>query len=139
MKKIMYILSPIVLASLMLSACGTPTAAPIAVPTEAPVVATEPPAAAATELPMPAWEAPEGALVAYPVDRRCIRAQGLQRNGRRDCDPQMLVIFEIRSLGFWYTRIIVGSLRRGVLRVKHLFTDTGHLVFESFLVFVRME
>lgn len=66
MKKIMYVLSLIVLASLFLSACGTPTAAPTAAPTEAPVVATEPPAP--TEPPMPAWEAPEGALVSYPAD-----------------------------------------------------------------------
>lgn len=66
MKKIMSVLSLIVLASLFLSACGTPTAAPTAAPTEAPVVATEPPAP--TEPPMPAWEAPKGALVSYPVD-----------------------------------------------------------------------
>jgi len=66
MKKIMYVVSLIVLASLMLSACGTPTAAPTVAPTEAPVVATEPPAP--TEPPMPAWVAPEGALVASPVD-----------------------------------------------------------------------
>lgn len=62
MKKIMFVLSLIVMASLVLSACATPTAAP----TEAPVVATEPPAP--TEAPMPAWEAPEGALVASFVD-----------------------------------------------------------------------
>ncbi len=66
MKKIISVLSLIVLASLVLSACGAPTAAPTAAPTEAPVVATEPPAP--TEPPMPAWEAPEGALVSYPVD-----------------------------------------------------------------------
>lgn len=66
MKKIMYVLSLIVLTSMLLSACGTPTAAPTAAPTEAPVVATEPPAP--TEPPMPAWEAPEGALVSYPAD-----------------------------------------------------------------------
>lgn len=63
MKKIMYVLSLIALTSLILSACGTPTAAP----TEAPVVVTEAPAVA-TEPSMPAWEAPEGALVANPVD-----------------------------------------------------------------------
>ncbi len=62
MKKLMYVLSLVVMASLILSACATPTAAP----TEAPVVATEPPAP--TEPPMPAWEAPEGALVASFVD-----------------------------------------------------------------------
>jgi hypothetical protein len=63
MKKLMYLLSLVVLASLILAACApaaTPTAAPTEAPTEAPVVATEPPA--------PAWEAPKGALVAYPVD-----------------------------------------------------------------------
>lgn len=66
MKKIMYVLSLIVLTSMLLSACGTRTAAPTVAPTEAPVIATEPPAP--TEPPMPAWEAPEGALVSYPVD-----------------------------------------------------------------------
>jgi len=70
MKKLMYVLSLVILASLILSACGgapapVETEAP-AVPTEAPVVATEPPAP--TEPPMPEWMAPEGALVAYPVD-----------------------------------------------------------------------
>jgi len=60
MKKTMFVVSLIVLASLVLSACGTTA------PTEAPVVVTEPPAP--TEPPMPAWDAPEGALVAYPVD-----------------------------------------------------------------------
>src|SRR3990172_5867013 len=58
MKKLMFVLSVIMLASLILSACGTPT--------EAPAVATDPPAP--TEPPVPAWDAPEGALVAYPVD-----------------------------------------------------------------------
>jgi len=66
MKKLVYVLSLIVLASLILAACA-PAATPVA--TEAPVVATEVPATTApTEPPMPAWEAPEGALVAYPVD-----------------------------------------------------------------------
>lgn len=63
MKKLMYVLSLIVVASMILAACGSapePTVAPVPVPTEEPVVATEPP--------MPAWEAPEGALVAYPAD-----------------------------------------------------------------------
>jgi len=61
MKKIFVLVSLLVLASLVLSACGTP-ATPVAAPapTEAPVVATEPP--------MPAWEAPAGAFVAYPVE-----------------------------------------------------------------------
>lgn len=73
MKKIFAILSVLILASLVLSACGAPatpvateppaTAAPTEAPTEVP--ATEPPA---TEPPAPAFEAPEGALVAYPVD-----------------------------------------------------------------------
>ena len=67
MKKLMYVLSLVVLASLMLAACA-PAATPTAAPTEAPVVATEPPTLAPTEPPAPAWEAPEGALVAYPVD-----------------------------------------------------------------------
>ncbi len=62
MKKLMYVLSLVVMASLILSACAAPTAAP----TEAPVVETEPPAP--TEPPVPAWEAPEGALVASFVD-----------------------------------------------------------------------
>ncbi len=58
MKKITFVLSLIVLASLVLSACGAPTAAPTAAPvvTEAPV---------ATE---PAWVAPDGAFVASYVD-----------------------------------------------------------------------
>ena len=60
MKKMFVFVSLLMLASLVLSACGTPA------PTEAPVVATEPPAP--TEPPMPAWTAPEGALVAAPVD-----------------------------------------------------------------------
>jgi len=65
MKKIMSILSLIVLASMLLSACGTPA-------TEAPVVeepvATEAPTEAPTAEPVPAFDAPKGALVAYPVD-----------------------------------------------------------------------
>lgn len=60
MKKNTFILSVIVLASLVLSACGTTA------PTEPPVVATEPPVP--TEPPAPDWEGPEGALVAIPVD-----------------------------------------------------------------------
>lgn len=67
MKKFTFAISLIVLASLILSACG----APAPEPTEAPVVATEAPATEApapTELPMPAWDAPKGALVASPVD-----------------------------------------------------------------------
>ena len=69
MKKLAYLISLLVLASLVLAACGgapTPTAAPTQKPTEPPVVVTEPPAA--TEPPAPAFEAPKGALVAYPVD-----------------------------------------------------------------------
>jgi hypothetical protein len=65
MKKLMCVLSLVVLASILFAACA-PAATPTAAPTEAPVVATEPPTA--TEPPAPAWEAPEGALVAYPVD-----------------------------------------------------------------------
>ena len=63
MKKLMSVLSLIALASLILSACGTPATA---APTEPPVAATEAPAP--TEPPVPAWEGPKGALVAYPVD-----------------------------------------------------------------------
>ena len=63
MKTLFVLVSLLVLASLILSACGTP-ATPA--PTEPPVAATEPPAP--TEPPMPAWEAPAGAFVAYPVD-----------------------------------------------------------------------
>lgn len=59
MKKTMFAISLIVLASLVLSACGTTA------PTEAPVVATEPPAP--TEPAVPAFEGPAGALVAFPV------------------------------------------------------------------------
>jgi hypothetical protein len=66
MKKIFVLVSLLVLASLVLSACGA-SATPVApAPTEASVVATEPPAP--TEPPMPAWTAPVGALVAAPVD-----------------------------------------------------------------------
>jgi len=61
MKKLSFVLSLIVLASLVLSACGAPTAAP----TAAPVVATEPPAP--TEAPVPAWQGPDGALVSIPI------------------------------------------------------------------------
>jgi hypothetical protein len=58
MKKLMYVVSLFVLASLLLSAC-----APKAAPTP---VATEPPAP--TEPPTPAWTAPAGALVAVRTD-----------------------------------------------------------------------
>ena len=73
MKKLTYLISLLVLASLVLAACGsaaTPTAAPIEEPTQAPV-ATEPPGTEppATEPPAPAFEAPEGALVAAPVGK----------------------------------------------------------------------
>jgi hypothetical protein len=61
MKKLLFVISLLVLASLVLSACGTP--APVA--TEAPVVATDLPAP--TEVPAPAWDAPKGAFVAIPV------------------------------------------------------------------------
>jgi hypothetical protein len=67
----MYVFSLVVIASMILVACGgaaTPTAAPVATeppatkaPTEVP--ATEPP----TEPPAPAFTSPDGALVAYPV------------------------------------------------------------------------
>ena len=63
MKKFLFVLSVVMLASLLLSACGPkPTATP---------VATEPPATevpTATEPPMPAWSAPEGALVAVMAE-----------------------------------------------------------------------
>ena len=59
------LVSLLVLASLVLSACGA-AATPAPVITEAPVVATEAPVA--TEPPMPAWTAPDGALVAAPVE-----------------------------------------------------------------------
>ena len=65
MKKTFVFVSLLVLASLILSACGAAvTEAPVM--TEAPVVATEAPAP--TEPPVPAWVAPDGALVAAPVD-----------------------------------------------------------------------
>lgn len=64
MKKMMHVLSLLVLGSMVLAACGTP-ATPVAtepqVPTEAPATA------APTEPPVPAWEGPKGALVAFPV------------------------------------------------------------------------
>jgi hypothetical protein len=69
MKKLMYLVSLLMLASLVLAACGgSPT--PTVAPTEA---ATEPPTAAPTEAPTeeptaPAVDAPEGTLVAMPVD-----------------------------------------------------------------------
>jgi hypothetical protein len=66
MKKLTYLISLLVLASLLLAACGgnpEPTAAPTEIATEAP---TEAPVA--TEPPVPAFTAPEGALVASPVD-----------------------------------------------------------------------
>lgn len=65
MKKLISVLSLIVLASMILTACGTPA-------TEAPVVeepvATEAATEAPTAEPMPAFVGPDGALVAYPVD-----------------------------------------------------------------------
>lgn len=65
MKKLTVLISLIVLVSLVLTACGAPaTAEPAPVVTEAPVVVTEAP----TEAPVPSWVAPEGALVAFPVD-----------------------------------------------------------------------
>jgi hypothetical protein len=74
MKKLTYLIALLVLASLVLAACGggsTPTAAPIEPATEAPTDAmteapTEAPTEAATEA--PAFEGPQGALVAYSVD-----------------------------------------------------------------------
>lgn len=68
MKKLTYVISLLVLASLVLSACGgspEPTEAPTQAPTEVPVIATEAPA---TEPAAPAFEAPAGALVAFPVE-----------------------------------------------------------------------
>jgi hypothetical protein len=66
MKKFMLVISLIAMASLILSACGTPAA------TEAPVVeapaATEAPTEAPTAEPAPAWDAPKGAFVSLPVD-----------------------------------------------------------------------
>ena len=64
MKKIPAILSALVLASLILSACGAP-ATPVATEPPATQVPTE---VLPTEPPTPAWIAPEGALVAYPAD-----------------------------------------------------------------------
>lgn len=68
MKKLTYLISLMMLASLVLAACGgaaTPTAAPTEAPTEPPTAA---PTEAPTEPPAPAFEAPEGALVSLPVD-----------------------------------------------------------------------
>jgi len=69
MKKLAYVLSLIVVASMILAACGgaaTPTEAPAPAPTEAPAEPTQVPAP--TKPPVPAWEAPKGALVSYPAD-----------------------------------------------------------------------
>jgi len=69
MKKLTSVLSLVVIASMILAACGgapEPTEVPAPAPTEAPAEPTAIPDP--TEPPMPAWEAPEGALVAYPVD-----------------------------------------------------------------------
>lgn len=69
MKKLAYVLSLLVIASMILAACGSspePTEAPAPEPTEAPVEPTAVPEP--TEPPMPAWESPEGALVSYPAD-----------------------------------------------------------------------
>lgn len=64
MKKMMHVLSLLVLGSMVLAACGTP-ATPVA--TEPPVPTEAPATAAPTEPPVPAWEGPKGALVAFPV------------------------------------------------------------------------
>jgi hypothetical protein len=69
MKKLLYVLSLLVIASMILAACGSapePTEAPAPAPTEAPAEPTQVPAP--TEPPVPAWEAPKGALVSYPAD-----------------------------------------------------------------------
>src|SRR3990172_475550 len=66
MKKLLYVLSLIVLASMVLAACGAP-ATPVATEPPAPAPTEVPPTIAPTEPPAPAWEAPEGALVSYPV------------------------------------------------------------------------
>lgn len=70
MKKLLFVISIFVLASMVLSACGgqatqepAPAETEAIAPTQAPT-ATEAP----TELAAPAWEAPVGALVAYPVE-----------------------------------------------------------------------
>ncbi|RPI91311.1 MAG: ethylbenzene dehydrogenase [Chloroflexi bacterium] len=72
MQKPTYLISLLILTSLIVAACGgsptattAPTQAPTEVPTELP---TEAPTEAPTEPPAPTLEAPEGALVAYPVD-----------------------------------------------------------------------
>ena len=63
MKKLMSILSLFVLASILLTACGSPaTEAPVV---EEPVATEAPTEVVPTEIP---FDAPEGALVAYPVD-----------------------------------------------------------------------
>ena len=68
MKRILTIVSVLVLASMLLSACGpAATPAPAAVPPTAIPPTDVPP----TEVPptaAPAWEAPKGALVAYPAE-----------------------------------------------------------------------
>jgi hypothetical protein len=65
MKKLVYVL--VVLASMILSACGAP-ATLVATEPPAPAPTEVPPTVAPTEPPAPAWTAPEGALIAYPVD-----------------------------------------------------------------------
>jgi len=53
MKKLYFTMALVLIASMILTACGgNPTAAPTAAPTEAPVVATEAPTAAPTEAPV---------------------------------------------------------------------------------------
>ncbi|HEX2996677.1 MAG TPA: ethylbenzene dehydrogenase-related protein [Anaerolineales bacterium] len=72
MKKLMYMLSLLMMTSLALAACGgspTPTATATEVPTDIP---TEPPTVVPTEAPTeattPTSTAPEGTLAAYSVD-----------------------------------------------------------------------
>src|SRR4030095_2624756 len=67
--RLMYVLGLLVVASMVLSACGAPATEPLAAATEPPAAATEPPTTAATEAPAPAtsdtiiigtWQEPRG-------------------------------------------------------------------------------
>jgi hypothetical protein len=67
MKKLVYVLSLVVITSILLVACGA-SATPVATKPPAPQPTEVPATTAPTEPPMPVWEAPDGALVSFPAD-----------------------------------------------------------------------